>query len=87
VNTISRGVLNLFENFSYERLGWGCRLSHRVCFMRGVESSPDGYYIVKGGGLPSINVIGYNQQVDWSVLLTRLQRIAKVKDISTPVIQ
>jgi hypothetical protein len=87
VNTISRGVLNLFENFSYERLGWGCRLSHRVCFMRGVESTPDGYYIVKGGGLPSINVIGYNQQVDWSVLLTRLQRIAKVKDISDPVIQ
>ncbi|OUD14261.1 hypothetical protein [Thioflexithrix psekupsensis] len=87
VNAISRGVLNLFDNFSYERLGLGCRLRSGICEMRGVAAANNGYYIVKGGGLPSINLIGYNQQVDWKVLLERLKRINHIKDIRTPVIE
>ncbi len=87
VNAISRSVLNLFDSFSYEKLGWGCRLQNGVCEMRGAATAPNGYYIVKGGGLPSINVIGYNQKVDWPELLIRLKRITQVKDISAPVIE
>lgn len=50
-------------------------MSKGICQMRGVEPLTNGYYLVKGGGLPRIDVIGYNNQVDWRVLITRLQRI------------
>ena len=75
VNAISKSILRIFENFSYQRLGWGCHLIKGVCQMRGVEALTNGYYLVKGGGLPRIDVIGYNNQVDWQILVTRLQRI------------
>lgn len=74
-NVISKSILSIFENFYYQRLGWGCHLSKGVCQMRGVEPLNQGYYLVKGGGLPRIDVIGYNNQVDWRILTTRLQRI------------
>jgi hypothetical protein len=75
VNAISKSILSIFENFYYQRLGWGCHLSKGICQMRGVEPLSQGYYLVKGGGLPRIDVIGYNNQVDWRILITRLQRI------------
>lgn len=84
VNAISRGVLRMFENFSYTRLGWGCRLKNGTCEMRGVEKAPNGYYIVKGGGLPRIDVIGYNQRVNWQVLLNRLKSVSQAHN---PVIK
>jgi hypothetical protein len=79
INALSRGVLSFFENFSYERLGWGCRLENGVCEMRGVEDAPNGYYIVKGGGLPRIDVIGYNKRVNWNELLNRLKAVTKLE--------
>lgn len=33
----------------------------------------NGYVIIQGGGLPSLNVIGYNHRVDWEELLARLK--------------
>jgi hypothetical protein len=80
VNAVSRSFLRLFEHFSYRSLGWGCRLKNGVCEMRGVAPAPKGYYIIKGGGLPRINVIGYNQRVDWNVLVKRLKNIAYAKE-------
>ncbi len=32
-----------------------------------------GYVLVQGGGLPSLNVIGYNRRVDWEGLVERLK--------------
>jgi len=81
------GLLKIFENFSYKRIGWGCRLENGICEMRGAEPFGDGgYYIVKGGGLPRINIIGYNQQVDWRILLNRLKRVMNFST-GSPVIQ
>lgn len=84
VDALSRRVLSLFEHFPYERIGWGCHLQHGICAMRGLESASDRYYIVKGGGLPRIDVIGYSQRVDWQVLLDRLKRVTESRK---PVIQ
>ena len=42
--------------------------------MGGVAAADPGYYIVVGGGLPRIDVVGYNERVDWSVLVERLVR-------------
>jgi hypothetical protein len=48
-----------------------------VCLMDGAEQTVNGYFIVKGGGIPAINVMGYNHEVDWDELLTRLKRVTK----------
>jgi len=72
---LSRSVVGLFESFSYKYLGWGCLLRNGVCQMRGVEPASRGYYLVKGGGLPRIDVIGYNQEVAWDILLQRLKNV------------
>ena len=81
---ISRTFLKVFEDFGYDRLGLGLKLSNQVCRLRGVAPAPHGYYIVTGGGLPRIDVIGYNRRIDWPTLLARLKRITQIQ---TPVVQ
>ncbi len=68
-------ALRFFEEFNYQTLGLSCQLRGDVCRMNGVESTPQGYIIVKGSGVPSITVMGYNHSVGWSDLLARVQRI------------
>jgi hypothetical protein len=72
---IQRSLLRFFDQFGYERLGLSCRLENAVCQMDGVERAPQGYVIVKGGGIPAISVIGYNRAVSWRELVDRLKRI------------
>lgn len=84
---IQRSFLRFFETFGYQRIGLACTLRQGVCQMRGLEdgvpgeprgeplSAGGGYVIVEGGGIPALNVIGYNRHVDWPVLVERLQRI------------
>jgi hypothetical protein len=69
------GFLKFFDSFSYERLGLSCRLANDVCTMRGVESTDGGYYIVKGAGLPRIDVVGSQSRVAWTRLVRQLASI------------
>jgi hypothetical protein len=71
---LSSGFLRFFQDFSYDRLGWSCRLENEVCIMQGIEpTAKGGYYIVKGKGLPRIDVIGNAEQVDWPRLVNQLR--------------
>ncbi len=70
---IERTFLGFFDSFGYERLGLSCKLADGVCEMGGIETASRGYLIVKGGGVPALNVMGYNRQVHWDELLGRLQ--------------
>lgn len=72
---IQRSVLRFFESFGYSKLGISCRLRDDVCRMGGIEDTPQGFVLVKGGGVPAINVLGYNRDVGWDELLTRLRRV------------
>ncbi|MGR8934576.1 MAG: C4-dicarboxylate ABC transporter [Gammaproteobacteria bacterium] len=72
---VSRSLLRVFDDFGYDKLGIGCYLQHGVCKLYGVAAAKEGFYIVKGGGLPRIDVIGYNDRIDWSILLQRLHRV------------
>lgn len=81
---IQRSLLRFFDEFGYSRLGLSCVLRAGVCQMDGIEPAQQGYVIVKGGGIPAINVIGYNRRVDWDELLSRLQRVTAG---NRPVIQ
>lgn len=80
-DVLSRGFLRFFDTFGYDRLGFGCYLYNGVCQLMGVEAAEQGYYIVKGGGLPRIDVIGYHPQVDWKVLMQRLSRITTKDEV------
>jgi len=72
---IQRSFLRFFEQFNYSKLGLSCQLRNDVCYMGGVESTPSGYIIVKGSGIPAITVMGYNKTVGWSELINRIKRI------------
>jgi hypothetical protein len=78
---MQRSFLRFFEQFGYEKLGWGCKLQNSVCQMSGVEGeggeASQAYVIVKGGGIPAITVMGYNRQVSWQELLDRIKRVTQ----------
>ena len=67
----------MFKSFSYKRLGMSCRLADGVCEMDGVAPAKRGFYLVEGGGIPRIDIIGYNRRVDWQELLGRLKAAAR----------
>ncbi len=66
------GFLRFFDEFRYDRLGLSCRLANDVCIMGGVLPAPGGYYIVKGAGLPRINVISSQTRVAWTTFVRQL---------------
>jgi hypothetical protein len=72
---VQRSFLRFFEQFNYGKMGLSCSLRNDICQMGGIESTPQGYVIVKGSGIPAITVMGYNQTVGWSELLARIQRV------------
>lgn len=72
---LSTGFLRFFESFSYDAFALGCRLERDVCAMSGLESQDQGYVILRGRGLPRIDVMGFSQRVSWSVLLGQLAGI------------
>ena len=78
---LSKSFLSFFETFGYDKIGLGCYLHDGVCQLMGVEATPQGYAIVTGGGLPRIDVIGYNPRVDWNVLMERLHRISSSDEV------
>ncbi len=79
---MQRGVLSLFDTFGYRSLGLSCVLRDGVCAMGGItapSADQDSFVIVRGGGIPALDVIGYNSRVDWNELLDRLQRVLEDK--------
>lgn len=73
---LSSTFLRFFEDFGYDELGLSCVLLNNVCSMNGVGPAPNGgYYIVKGSGLPRIDVIGFSRKVDFPQLLRRLEAV------------
>jgi len=72
---LQRTFLRFFDNFNYDKIGISCKLRRDMCEMGGVAATPEGYIIVKGSGIPSVNVNGYNKQVSLTDLLSRIKRI------------
>ncbi|TAN66739.1 MAG: C4-dicarboxylate ABC transporter [Methylobacter sp.] len=78
---LSKSFLRFFETFGYDRLGLGCYLHDGVCQLMGIAAAKSGYAIITGGGLPRVDVLGYNPRVDWNVLMDRLKRIATSDEV------
>ncbi len=80
---LQRTFLRFFKEFNYNKIGLSCKLRQDICEMGGVESTGDGYVIVKGKGIPAVNVNGFTQKVSLDDLLGRIKRIT---DSNTKVI-
>lgn len=65
-------VMRLFNNFSYKRLGLGCRMQNNVCEIRGVSEDDVSVLIMEGAGVPKITIRAFNRRVDWPQLLAQL---------------
>ncbi len=74
VQALQSGVLKFFDEYSYDKLGIRCRLREDVCEMSGIEPAPNGYYIVKGSGLPRIDIVGNQGRVNWSQLMSSIPK-------------
>jgi len=72
VQALQSGVLQFFDEYSYDKLGITCKLMGDVCEMSGIEPAGVGYYIVKGAGLPRIDIIGSQGRVNWNQLLSSI---------------
>jgi hypothetical protein len=72
---VQRSFLRFFKDFNYEKMGLSCKLRGDNCEMAGVESTPGGYIIVKGSGIPAISVMGFTEKVSWADLVGRIKRI------------
>ena len=73
VAALQSGFLRFFDEFGYDRIGLRCQLRDDVCLMNGIARPEGGFYIVKGGGLPRLDVIGTSGRVAWTQLLTQVQ--------------
>jgi len=69
---LQSGVLKFFKTFHYDRIGISCQLRDEVCLMNGLEPAKGGYYLVKGRGLPRIDIIGNAGRVDWTQLVSQI---------------
>jgi hypothetical protein len=71
-SALQSGALRFFDDFGYDQIGLSCRLRNDICQMSGAGRAASGFYIVKGKGLPSINIIGNNERVNWPQLMTQV---------------
>jgi hypothetical protein len=79
---LESGVLKFFHTFHYDRIGIGCRLRNEVCGMSGAGSAPGGgYYLIKGSGLPRLDIIGNVRRVDWPRLIGQIEEGMRDRDI------
>jgi hypothetical protein len=74
VQALQSGVLQFFDEYSYDKLGITCKLIGDVCEMSGIEPAGVGYYIVKGAGLPRIDIIGSQGRVNWNQLMSSIPK-------------
>ena len=82
---IQRSFLRFFDTFGYDKIGISCKLRNGICEMGGADTASGGYTLIKGGGLPAVNVVGYNRFVGWQELLERIKAV--IDGNSKPVIE
>ncbi|HEX9454272.1 MAG TPA: hypothetical protein VGA27_07925, partial [Candidatus Binatia bacterium] len=74
------GLAGLFDSFRYSRLGFKANLKNDRLTLRGVESDGDKELLVVGSFLPpTVNIISHTQNIAFSELLRRLERIKNDK--------
>jgi hypothetical protein len=70
------GLAGFFDSFRYSKLGFKATLKNDRLTLRGVETRGDQEFLVVGSFLPpTVNIISHTQNIAFSELLRRLERI------------
>ncbi len=69
-------IMKMFNNFSYRRLGLGCRLHNNICDVRGISEDDVSVLIMEGAGLPKIMIRAFNRSLDWPQLVAGLVAVS-----------
>ena len=75
-NLMVNQFIRVLNRFPYDKLGFSAELANGVLKLDGIAPAPDGqngYYLVKGRGLPHLDIIGHTRKIDWGELLNRLK--------------
>jgi hypothetical protein len=78
---LQSGFLRFFDDFGYDRIELRCVLRNDVCLMGGMARDGGGYYLVRGSGLPRLDVVGNSSRVAWSQLVSQLMAAIETGDI------
>jgi hypothetical protein len=79
-NVLYGGLAGLFENFRYSKMGFKATLRNDKLTLRGVESRDGKEFLVVGTLLPpTVNIISHTQEIGFSELVRRLERITTEK--------
>ncbi len=72
------GIAGLFNFFRYSKLGFKATLKNDTLVLHGVESNNGNEYLVVGSLLPpTVNIISHTEEIGFSELLRRLERIQR----------
>ncbi len=69
-------IMRLFSNFSYRRLGMGCKLENYVCAIRGLADEDNSVLIMEGSGIPKLSIKVFNRRMDWPQLVANLSAVS-----------
>jgi hypothetical protein len=73
-----QGILGLFDEYRYAKMGFRCRLRNDVFTLEGVETRDGKEYLVVGTRLPpQVNVVSHNQRIAFSEMVRRLRRLGE----------
>ena len=62
-------------SFGYDRIGLSCALRNGICLLDGVAREGEGVVLMRGSGIPSVSIIGYNRHIDWEALVARIREV------------
>jgi hypothetical protein len=69
-------LMRMFSNFSYRRLGLGCRLQYNVCHLSGLSEDDASVLLLEGAGVPKITIRAYNRNIDWPQMVSNLVAVS-----------
>ena len=75
-NLMVSQFIRVLNRFPYDKLGFSGELANGVLKLDGIAPAADGqngYYLVKGRGVPHLDIIGHTREIDWAELLNRLK--------------
>jgi hypothetical protein len=74
--SLARGMMGLFDEYRYAKLGFRCTLSNDRFVLRGVTEHDGKDFLVVGTIFPpSVNVVSHNRVIVFKEMVERLQRV------------
>jgi hypothetical protein len=74
--SLARGMMGLFDEYRYAKLGFRCTLSNDRFVLRGVTEHDGKDFLVVGTMFPpSVNVVSHNRVIAFKEMVERLQRV------------